>query len=133
MIKNIIKCPNPFQYEYWNNCLINYISYAPIETVEDTLCVKCFNRKINQLDNFLPAKKENLEIGSRIKCITPIFDLKLNEIYICSDFGFGTVIVNEKNYSKKRFEVWNKPFSGKGSWKEIISLNRRGLEEMIAC
>ncbi len=135
MKKNIIKCPNPFKYEFRNNCLEIFESYAPLEIVEDTLCVKCFNRKVNKLDNFIPAKKENLKIGSRLKCISPILDLKLDKKYICSDYGFGTVIleVNGKNYDKKRFLVYYKPFGGKGGYKEIISLNRRGLEEMVAC
>ncbi len=126
MNENIITCPNPFKDEYYNNCLGTHKSYAPIELVENTLCVKCANRYINRLNNlFLFFDKPNLKVGSKLKCINPIFDLELNKKYLCSDFGFKTIIVDGKNYVKKRFLVKD------NGWKEINSSIGRGLEGRV--
>jgi len=122
----IYDCINP---GFSENCLETFESYAALDSIENTLCSVCATKFINQLNNFMPEPKSHLNIGSRLKCIKPVGNFEKDEICFCTNFGFLTVIVRKKyqnsifakNYSKKNFMVWYKPFGSKiGKWCKII-------------
>ena len=130
----IIICPNPENNE---NCWISYETYASEDSVryldkktkewKDTICPACANKKINRLDNFLPTYRTNLKVGRIVRCIKPTLDLVKDKTYFITGFGYAHVLIREKyktkskNYLKKRFEVFIKPFGSKepGKWWKI--------------
>lgn len=121
-----IFCPEYGLYKFCEKFYDTYGIEAKYGTQDKNLCKSCAGRRINGLDNFIPRIKTNLKIGRKLKCIKPINDLEMNKTYYLVNFGYKTLIVENKrkpkfikNFSQHRFEVFVKPFGQPGEWCKI--------------